>query len=158
MSRSALAPTPPSTLPREQLQRSRQQGLLIALLVLGVSLLGLAPLALTSLRRDVATLAQGPAVVVEVVADGMRFVPDEIRVPPGASVQIDFVNRDPASPHDFQTTRQYRNTRVVLWPGEKRSTVFISTETPGRYLFLCTLRGHSQAGMAGTIVVGDRGD
>jgi nitrite reductase (NO-forming) len=105
------------------------------------------------LRRDAQTLGAGPAVTVEVVADGMRFVPNEIRVPAGASVQVDFVNRDPTTPHDFQTLGQYRNTRIVLWPGDKRTTGFLAADKPGRYPFICSVRGHKEAGMVGVIVV-----
>lgn len=120
--------------------------------MLGVSLLGLAPVALAAIRRDATALNQ-TAVQVEVVADGMRFVPNEIRVPAGASVRVDFVNRDPTTPHDFETLGQYRNTRQVLWPGESRTTGFIATDRPGRYPFICSVRGHSEAGMVGVIVV-----
>lgn len=136
-------------------RRQTQSGLLIALAILGVSLLGLAPLAIGVLQRDAATLS-APSVTVEVVADGMRFVPDEIRVPAGASVRVDFRNIDGGGPHDFQTTRQYRDVRTVLWPGEQRSSVFIASDTPGRYAFICTVRGHAEAGMTGTIIVEPR--
>lgn len=138
--------------PQEPKWKRTQGGLFIVLGALGVSLLGLAPLALGAIRRDAATL-QTPAVTVQVAAEGMRFVPAEISVPAGASVRVDFVNRDPTSPHDFQTTRQYRDSRVVLWPNEQRNTVFIATDKPGRYAFICSVRGHAEAGMTGTIVV-----
>lgn len=127
-------------------------GTLIAFGALGVSLLVLAPLALIGLRRDVATLQQ-PAVTVEVKAVGMRFAPEGIRVPAGASVRVEFANEDPSSPHDFQTMGQYRDARIVLWPGERRVSGFIAARTPGRYSFICTVRGHTEAGMVGTIIV-----
>ena len=127
-------------------------GLLIALALITVGLLGMAPLALTAIQRDARTL-QDPSLTLQVAAEGMRFSPAEIRVPAGASVAVEFVNQDPTSPHDFQTTRQYRDARVVLWPGERRSTVFIAADKPGRYTFLCTVRGHAEAGMTGVIVV-----
>ena len=112
----------------------------------------LAPLALIALRRDAATLQQ-PALVVEVKAVGMRFAPEGMRVPAGASIRIDFSNDDPSSPHDFTTTGQYRDTRVVAWPGEQRTTGFIAAKTPGRYTFICSVRGHTEAGMVGVLIV-----
>lgn len=124
----------------------------MALGALGVSVLVLAPLALIALRRDAATLQQ-PAVVVEVRAVGMRFSPEGIRVPAGASVRVEFANDDPASPHDFTTMGQYRDARIVLWPGERRASGFIAAKTPGRYTFICSVRGHTEAGMVGTLTV-----
>ncbi|MBI3969956.1 MAG: cupredoxin domain-containing protein [Chloroflexi bacterium] len=134
--------------------RARRSGLLIAGLALGSSLLVLTPLSLAGLRREAMAVRDGPPVRVELVADGMRFVPNEIRVPAGAVVTVDLVNQDPSgTPHDFQTFRQRRDVRVVAWPGERRTTVFTATDKPGRYPFICTLRGHSAAGMAGVLVV-----
>jgi plastocyanin len=127
-------------------------GLLVALGALTVSLLVLAPLALMGLRRDAATL-QVPAVTVEMSAEGMHFYPESFRVPAGASVRVEFVNNDPSSAHDFQTTGQYRDARIVVWPGERRAAGFISAKTPGKYMFICTVRGHTEAGMVGTLIV-----
>ena len=138
--------------PPARAAKTGASGLLIALGLVTVGMLGTAPFALTAIRRDAATL-NTPSMTVNVVADGMRFSPAEIRVPAGASVAVEFANNDPTTPHDFQTTRQYRDARVVLWPGERRSTVFIATDKPGRYSFVCTVRGHSEAGMTGTIIV-----
>lgn len=132
---------------------ARRYGLLIAVLALGASLLLVTPFALLSLREEARSVQGGPALTVEIVADGMRYVPSEIRVPRAANVRIDFVNRDPASPHDLQTFGQRRDVRVIAWPGETRPTVFKSADRPGRYTFLCTVRGHADAGHAGTIVV-----
>ena len=135
---------------------ARREGLLIALGALGVSFLFLAPLALSRLRQDAATLRE-PAVVVKISAEAMRFVPDGMRVPTGASVRVEFTNSDPTSPHDFQTTGQYRDGRIVLWPGESRASGFIASNRPGRYAFLCTVRTgatrHADLGMVGTIIV-----
>ena len=152
MATRAAAPPAPQTR-----ARPGRSGLLIALLALGGSLLILTPLSLLAVRRDVRALHEGPTLSVEVVADGMRFVPREIRVPPGATVRVDLVNQDPSgTPHDFQTFGQRRDTRVIAWPGERRATSFTAPSRPGRYAFICTIRGHSALGMSGVIVVGDR--
>lgn len=145
---------PGGTTPQRRVPAKRhagKSGIWLALGLVGLSLVGMVPFALTAIRRDATTLST-PALTVEVFADDMRFTPAEIHVPAGASVQVDFTNRD-NTPHDFQTTKQYRDTRQVLWPGERRGTVFIATDKPGRYTFVCTVRGHAEAGMVGTIVV-----
>jgi plastocyanin len=132
----------------------RRQGLLVVLIALGISLFVVTPLALVSLRQEALSVREGPAVTFRIVADGMTFSPAEIRVPAGANVRIDLVNEDRSgTPHDFQTFGQRRDTRLVAWPGETRSTVFKASDNPGRYAFICTIRGHAEAGMAGTIVV-----
>jgi nitrite reductase (NO-forming) len=75
-------------------------------------------------------------------------------VPAGANVRVDLVNEDRSgTPHDFQTFGQRRDARIVAWPGETRSVVFKAADRPGRYAFICTVRGHSAAGMTGVIVV-----
>ncbi len=148
-----MTPTIAAPPPAPGLSPARRYGLLIAVLALGASLLLVAPFALLSLRQEALSVQGGPALTVEIVADGMRYVPSEIRVPPGVNVRIDFVNRDPTSPHDLQTFGQRRDVRVIAWPGETRPTVFKSADRPGRYTFLCTVRGHAAAGHAGTIIV-----
>jgi hypothetical protein len=126
---------------------------LIVLLALGVSLFVIAPLALINLRQEALSVQEGPALTLEVVADEAGFTPREIVVPRGANVRIDFVNRDPANPHDLQTFGQRRDVRVLAWPGETNSTVFKAADRPGRYTFLATIRGQAEAGYSGTILV-----
>ncbi len=139
--------------PAGQAQRASRPGLRIALLALGFGLLVVAPLALLSLRQEALSIQGGPAVTLEVVAGPAGYTPSEIVVPRGANVRIDFVNLDPAAPHDMQTFGQRRDARILAWPGERRSVVFKSADKPGRYTFLSTIRGQAQAGYAGTIVV-----
>ena len=129
-------------------------GLLVALLAVGVSVLVLAPLTISALRRTQQEEVGTPSVTVHVSAEsGFRFSPSEIRVPRGATVQVDFSDDDLGSPHDFQTLGQAADARVVAWPGETHTFYFRAARTPGRYAFICTLRGHRDAGMTGVIVV-----
>jgi plastocyanin len=131
----------------------RRGGLLVALGALGIGVLVLAPLSLLSIRRTAIGDQSTGVVSVQVAAEGMRFVPGEIHVPRGATVKVEFSNQDPTTPHDFQTFGQVGEARVVAWPGETRTVYFKASSTPGRYPFICTVRGHSDAGMNGIIVV-----
>jgi Cupredoxin-like domain len=149
----ASAPPRPAAPLRPATGASRRGALLIVLLALGVSLLVITPLALISLRQEALSVQEGPALTLEVVADEAGYTPREIVVPRGANVRIDFVNRDPANPHDLQTFGQRRDVRVLAWPGETSSTVFKSADRPGRYSFLATIRGQAEAGYSGTILV-----
>ena len=134
--------------------RPRQRFPLVLVLALGVSLFVFTPLTMLSLHQEVVSVQEGPSVTVDIVADGLRFVPSVIHVPRGANVRINFANRDPSgTPHDLQTYGQRRDIHILAWPGENQPTVFKATDTLGRYAFICTIRGHSEAGMTGVIVV-----
>ena len=128
--------------------------MLIVLVALGVGLGVLAPLSMVSLKREADALRSNPALTLEMTIEGMRYSPAEIRVPRGAVVQVNLVNQDPTgTPHDFQTLGQHRDGRVVVWPGQRGATLFTAADRPGRYAFICTIRGHSDAGMNGIIIV-----
>jgi plastocyanin len=125
----------------------------VALVALGIGVLVLAPISLLTIRRNAIADQSAASVTVQVAAQGMRFAPSEIDVPRGATVKVEFSNQDPTTPHDFQTFGQAGDAHVVAWPGETYTVYFKASATPGRYPFLCTVRGHSEAGMNGVIVV-----
>lgn len=132
---------------------ARRHALLIALGALLVSVLAIVPATIVRLHQTALDESSAPVVTVEIAAEGMRFVPDEIHVPRGALVRIEFTDHDPTGPHDLQTFGQRGDVRVIAWPGETRTATFSAADRPGRYAFLCTLRGHADAGMKGVIVV-----
>jgi plastocyanin len=132
---------------------ARRGGLAVALGALGIGVLVLTPISLLSIRRTAISEQSGAAVTVQVAAEGMRFVPNEIHVPRNAAVKVEFTNQDPATPHDFQSTGQVGDAHVVAWPGETQTVYFKAAANPGRYAFICTVRGHADAGMYGVIVV-----
>jgi plastocyanin len=150
VARGAARPVPAAGPPR---RATRGGGLLVALLALGVGVGVLAPLTVLTIRRTAIAEQANPAVTLQLSAQGMRFTPAEIRVPRGAVIRVDFTDDDPGSAHDFQTVGQLADTRVVAWPRESHTTYFKAAAQPGRYLFICSLRGHAEAGMTGTIVV-----
>ena len=147
------AEAPPLVTPRAPAGAARRGGLLVALLALGVGVLVLAPLTVLTIRRTAVAERANPAVTVRISAGAMHFQPAEIRVPRSAVIRVELSEDDPTSPHDFQTFGQLADTRVVAWPGEQRTTYFKSAAKPGRYPFICSLRGHAEAGMTGVIVV-----
>ena len=86
---------------------------------------------------------------VTVTTDELRFSPSTITVKTGEAVNIVLVNSDDIV-HDF--TVPAFGIHVTLQPGQ-RTTIGMQPATAGSYPFLCTVAGHAQAGMQGTIVV-----
>ena len=86
---------------------------------------------------------------VTVATDDLRFSPSTIKVKTGEAVNIDLVNSDDIV-HDF--TVPAFGIHVRLQPGQ-RTTIGMQPAAAGSYPFLCTVAGHAQAGMRGTIVV-----
>ena len=90
------------------------------------------------------------AVRVEVEARNVRFGPDEIRVPAGRWVVIELRNAD-ATFHDLEV-EGLANVDVGARGGQS-SRIRVRLDEPGRYRFICTVPGHAEAGMIGTLVV-----
>jgi Cu+-exporting ATPase len=90
------------------------------------------------------------AVRLNVIAEDVRFVPDELHVPAGQFVILSLDNRDPIF-HDLEV-EGLANVDVGARAGES-NRVRVVIDTPGTYSFLCTVPGHAEAGMTGTLVV-----
>ncbi|MBI4261045.1 MAG: cupredoxin domain-containing protein [Actinobacteria bacterium] len=75
------------------------------------------------------------------------FDPSEVSVKEG-DVSIRFTNLD-AFGHDF--TIEELGLKVLLGPNETRTVTF--TGSPGTYTFICSVPGHEEAGMVGTLTV-----
>lgn len=95
-----------------------------------------------------APIPGAPEVVVS--ATEFSFEPATIEVPAGQSVNLTLVNEG-STVHDL--TIPALGVRVVAGPGQ-RATVGFLAPAPGKYEFLCTIPGHADAGMTGTLVVG----
>ena len=87
---------------------------------------------------------EGP-VVVEAAISG--FDPSDLEVPEG-EVGIQLVNLD-AFDHDF--TVDELDVKLLMGPNETVDETFQAT--PGTYTFYCSIPGHREAGMEGTITV-----
>jgi plastocyanin len=86
---------------------------------------------------------------VEVTATSFAFDPDEIRVDAGEDIAIVLTSTDIL--HDF--TIDELDAHVAADRGETEEGGFTADE-PGRYTYYCTVAGHREAGMEGTLVVG----
>ena len=96
--------------------------------------------------------AEGAIVVVASDEGGrFRFEPDRIEVRAGQQVTLRVVNRGP-SPHDM-SIQDLKVDTGQFNPGEERTLTFTAPNRPGEYQFICTVPGHLQLGMKGTLVV-----
>ena len=108
------------------------------------------------------------------MTDQIRFDPAEIQVEAGVPVRLVIDNSEAASIHDFSvkaipvmdvnhegeadmghmgmnSTDDY-DLHLALESGTDGVLEFTPTET-GEYEFMCTVTGHAQAGMTGTLIV-----
>lgn len=85
---------------------------------------------------------------IEVTGSSFAFDPDEIEVATGEDVAIVLTSTDIL--HDF--TIDELDAHVAADGGETE-TGGLRAEEPGRYTFYCTVPGHREAGMEGTLIV-----
>ena len=87
---------------------------------------------------------------VAVVARDARFTPADVRVEAGRTVVLAFTNDD-AVFHDWEV-EGLANVDAGARPGQTQRIRFRIDE-PGTYAIVCTVRGHADAGMAGSLIV-----
>lgn len=75
-----------------------------------------------------------------------RDVPEEV---PAGPVTFVLENEDPEEPHDFNVEELGRGTDVI-GPGET-DEVTVELEAGTTYTYYCSVPGHRQAGMEGTL-------
>src|SRR5262245_46022120 len=75
--------------------KPRRGGLLVAMGALAIGAFVLAPVSLLAIRRTAIGERSTGVATAQVAAEGMRFVPAEIRVARGATVKVEFSNHDP---------------------------------------------------------------
>jgi uncharacterized cupredoxin-like copper-binding protein/uncharacterized membrane protein len=93
--------------------------------------------------------ADADATVVEVTATDLAFDPTTITIDAGEPVNLRLVNRGQIL-HDL--TIPDLDVTLAAEPGETVTTG-ITVDTPGSHEFLCTVPGHADAGMHGTLTV-----
>lgn len=96
-----------------------------------------------------ATRPYADATVVDVTATDLAFDPTAITVDAGDRVNLRLVNRGQVF-HDL--TIPDLDVTLAAEPGET-VTAGITVDTPGTHEFLCTVPGHADAGMRGTLTV-----
>ncbi|HET7726715.1 MAG TPA: heavy metal translocating P-type ATPase [Candidatus Limnocylindrales bacterium] len=87
---------------------------------------------------------------VEVLARDIAFVPADIRIEAGRWTVVEFTNADPVF-HDWEV-EGVANVDAGARPGQTTTLRFV-IDRPGTYTFLCTVPGHEEAGMVGTLEV-----
>ena len=92
--------------------------------------------------------AADDARVIEVSATSFEFTPSDISVEAGEDVAIELTSEDTL--HDF--TIDDLDAHVAADAGEAETGGFRADE-PGEYTYYCSVDGHREAGMEGTLVV-----
>ncbi len=96
----------------------------------------------------------GAALTVEL--GDLYFKPNVLTAKPGQTLQITLDNRG-ALEHDFVLYDADGQTELFhqhsIQPGQKVSVSFQAPGKPGTYSFVCTVPGHKEAGMVGTLTV-----
>lgn len=67
-------------------------------------------------------------------------------------VQVTDAAEEDEAGHDMGAMEEMPELHVAAMPGMSNSVTFTPTE-PGEYTYLCTVSGHQDAGMTGTLVV-----
>jgi plastocyanin len=89
------------------------------------------------------------APTLEVGASEFAFRPVRVEIEAGEAVNLRLTNLGDL-PHDLSIAEL--GFRLVANAGEA-ATGRLEVDQPGEYRFLCTVPGHAQAGMVGTLVV-----
>ena len=101
--------------------------------------------------RGSAPVAKGAAQDVTVTATEMAFSPATVEVPAGQPVRLTLKNNG-AVEHNWQAQVGTETILVTARPRQSASTTF-TPQTPGTYKVICSVPGHEQAGMVGTLIV-----
>jgi Cu+-exporting ATPase len=127
---------------RNVIGRLRQAWYLIAVALASVGIAGGVLAADRAIDRG--------AIQVAVRATDVRFQPADVAVRSGEFVVVSFTNNDPIF-HDWEV-EGVANVDAGARPGQTQRIRFIAP-APGTYRILCTVEGHAEAGMLGTLVV-----
>jgi uncharacterized cupredoxin-like copper-binding protein len=128
---------------------------------------GLAALVLAAALAGCTSSGQ-PAETVTVVAEGMTYAPKEITLVKGQPVKLVFQNKD-SMLHDLSIDKIDANVKEghgadhghghsdadlhVAADAGKSGDVIFTPKEEGTYTFYCTVAGHKEAGMVGTLIV-----
>ncbi|MGH2352435.1 MAG: plastocyanin/azurin family copper-binding protein [Chloroflexota bacterium] len=88
--------------------------------------------------------------VTVTVGNAMQFVPASFVVRAGQPVELTLRNGG-GIPHDFALAEGASRPVTIEAQGGRTARGTFTIDTPGTYVFLCTVPGHAAAGMRGTI-------
>lgn len=156
---------PPRLVPHPPCSSSRQLGLRrlilpgfsgLVILVLGGCMGG--PIGPGMHGRGAGNDAQAPSPLsgaseLLVVADDFSFEPDELRIRAGETVNLTLDNRGGLY-HDLSIED---NGFVLTADAGERASGALTVPAAGRYRFVCSVPGHAEAGMTGTLVAEEGG-
>ena len=96
------------------------------------------------------TIIDANATKLQVTARNVAFMPADVRVRAGETVVLEFTNGDPVF-HDWEVVG-LANVDAGARPDQTQRIRF-TIDRPGTYVVECTVEGHAEAGMVGTLVV-----
>lgn len=89
-----------------------------------------------------------------------RFQPDRITVAPGAEIELELVNTDTLTPHDFVLKVPAAGMAIQhnVAPRKTETVTLTAPPAPGVYPFYCSkqllfFKSHRQRGMEGQLIV-----
>jgi len=88
---------------------------------------------------------------VAVAMSDMQFEPATVRVEAGAPVNVTAANKGVVE-HNWVVSVENETIQLDARPGQRATRTFTPT-APGTYRIICSVPGHEQAGMTGTLVV-----
>lgn len=112
--------------------------------------LATATLLLVLSTMAILTACSGPQTrTFDLIGQDFRFAPDTLRVKDGDTVRINFSNPD-VLPHliDLPAFNQH----IALIPGGDFTLEFVADKA-GSFPFVCSVPGHEEAGMIGSLIV-----
>ncbi|HET9946700.1 MAG TPA: cupredoxin domain-containing protein [Patescibacteria group bacterium] len=106
----------------------------------------------TPQQASPATTSASPTTMQEisVSASEFAFTPSSITVKAGQTVKITFKNNG-QYPHNFTISELSVQTSTIQ-PGQQTDVTFTPTKT-GSFTFICSVPGHADRGMKGTLTV-----
>jgi nitrite reductase (NO-forming) len=105
--------------------------------------------AATPVEEETAAAGGGGDAVVVHTLDALQFDPSEIEAAPGQEITV--VN-DGVMQHDF-VIDELEMATDLLNNGEEQTVTVPDDAEPGEYTYYCSVPGHRQAGMEGTLTI-----
>ncbi len=105
-----------------------------------------------SISPSTSTAPSGTMIAEKITVTGTEFAfnPSTINAKVNEPITVTFKN-DGTYPHNFTISELNVKTKTIQ-PGEEDTITFTPTKT-GSFIYLCTVPGHADRGMKGTLIV-----